>query len=70
MAVAAGAKQSLKTGLQEELKSAQDKGQQLTPSIVSDWAENTPSYLSHLQALLTGLTEADKDAVHASLQEE
>ena len=70
MAVAAGAKHSLKAGIQEVLGSAQDKGQELTPSIVSEWAENTPSYLAHLQALLAGLTEEDRETIHASLQKE
>ena len=35
-----------------------------------EWAEDCPSYFTQIQALLAELTEADKDAVHASLQEE
>lgn len=50
--------------------SAQNNDYQDGSGTVPRWVENNPSYLSHLQALLAGLTEEDKDAIHASLEEE
>lgn len=37
---------------------------------VPDWAENSPSYLALVRVSLAILTEADKDALHASLEED
>lgn len=49
---------------------AQDNDYQDGSGTVPRWAENSPSYLPHLQAVLAGFTEADKDAIHASFEEE
>ena len=70
MAVAAGANPGLQTGNAEYPGPAQNNGQEFDTNAVSEWQANSPSYLPQLQKLLAGLTEEDKDAIHASLEEE
>ena len=55
------------TAPQDALQSNQYQG---VAGAVPNWVEDSPSYLAPVQALLAGLSEADKDAIHASLEEE
>ena len=70
MAVAAGANPGLQTGSAEYPGPAQSIGQEFDTNSVSEWQGNSPSYLTQLQKLLAGLTEEDKDTIHASLEED
>jgi hypothetical protein len=46
-----------------------NQGKTSAANAVPDWVEKTSSYLDDVRASLAALTEADKEAIHLSLQE-